>query len=171
MQPGEHVLIHAGAGGVGSLAIQLAKARGAGRVIATASSEEKRELARQLGADETLPSDAGKEEIVAAGGHRVDVVLEMVGGPSFDASLAALAPFGRLITYGMASRVPSTPVQPTQLMLRSVAVIGFWLAYCFRRPEMLASAMEDPLEMTAVGELQPVVGGTYALAEASDLSR
>ena len=169
LQPGESVVVHAGAGGVGSLAIQLAKRWGAGRVIATASSPEKRELCLELGADAAI--DGGAENLKAAieeanGGRKVDVVLEMVGGSTFDASLAALAPFGRLVTYGMAAREQPKLVHPGDLMRRSRAVIGFWLAHCFERPEMLRSAMDDMLDLVARGDLAPVVGGTYPLAEA-----
>ena len=114
---GESVVVHAAAGGVGTVAVQLARAWGAGRVIATASSPEKRDLALSLGADVAV--DPAAEDLTAAlreanGGSRVDVVLEMTGGPVFDASLRALAPFGRLVTYGMASRTPPTPVDPTE---------------------------------------------------------
>ena len=113
LDKGESVVVHAAAGGVGTIAVQLAKAWGAGRVIAVASSDDKRALATELGADVTV--DAGAADLKAAleeanGGRKVDVVLEMVGGPTFDASLAALAPVGRLATFGMASRTPPKPV-------------------------------------------------------------
>ncbi len=166
---GESVVVHAAAGGVGTIAVQLAKAWGAGRVIAVASSEDKRALARELGADVTV--DAGAPDLKAAleeanGGRKVDVVLEMVGGTTFDASLAALAPFGRLATFGMASRTPPGGIDAGALMSRSRAVIGFWLAHCFTRPEMLKGPMDELLSMVADGSLQPVVGGTYALGDA-----
>jgi NADPH:quinone reductase len=169
LQPGESVVVHAAAGGVGTLAVQLAKAWGAGRVIGVASSPEKRDLATSLGADVTV--DAGAPDLKAAleeanGGTKVDVVLEMVGGPTFDASLAALAPFGRLAVFGMASRTPPKPVEPGSLMSRSRAVIGFWLAHCFSRPELLQPQMAELLEMVSDGRLAPVVGGTYPLSEA-----
>jgi NADPH2:quinone reductase len=167
---GESVVVHAAAGGVGTIAVQLAKAWGAGNVIAVASSDDKRELAKELGADVTV--DAGAPDLKAAleeanGGRKVDIVLEMVGGPTFDASLAALAPFGRLAVFGMASRVPPQPVEAGALMSRSRAVLGFWLAHCFTRPEMLAGPMADLLAMVADGSLRPIVGGTYPLSEAS----
>jgi NADPH:quinone reductase len=170
LQPGESVVVHAAAGGVGTLAVQLAKAWGAGRVIGVASSPDKRELATSLGADVTV--DAGADDLKAAleeanGGRKVDVVLEMVGGPTFDASLAALAPFGRLATFGMASRTPPKPVDAGSLMSRSRAVIGFWLAHCFgRATDMLQPQMAELLAMVEAGTLTPVVGGTYPLAEA-----
>ncbi|MCU1590528.1 MAG: NADPH:quinone oxidoreductase family protein [Frankiales bacterium] len=166
---GESVVVHAAAGGVGTIAVQLAKAWGAGNVIAVASSEDKRGLAKELGADVTV--DAGAADLKAAleeanGGRKVDIVLEMVGGPTFDASLAALAPFGRLATFGMASRTPPHPIDAGALMSRSRAVLGFWLAHCFSRPEMLAGPMAELLAMVSEGTLRPIVGGTYPLSEA-----
>jgi NADPH2:quinone reductase len=166
---GESVVIHAAAGGVGTLAIQLAKAWGAGRVIAVASSPDKRELAAGLGADATV--DAGAADLRGAlreanNGAPVDIVLEMVGGPTFDASLAALAPFGRLATFGMAGRTPPTPIDPGALLQGSRAVIGFWLVHCLGRPGMVKEPMRQLLEMVAAGGLAPVVGATYPLADA-----
>ncbi|MEU3463558.1 NADPH:quinone oxidoreductase family protein [Streptomyces sp. NPDC006733] len=167
---GESVVVHAAAGGTGSLAVQLAKSFGAGRVIATASTKDKRDLALELGADVAVDAGAEgmKDRLVEAnGGKKVDIVLEMTGGPVFDASLAALAPFGRLVTYGMASRVPPTPVQAAQLMGRSRAVVGFWLMHCLGRPGMYREPMAELLAMTADGRLKPQVGGVYPLAEAA----
>jgi NADPH2:quinone reductase len=166
---GESVVVHAAAGGVGSLAVQLAKAWGAGRVVATASSPDKRDLALELGADAAV--DPAAEDLTAAlveanGGRRVDVVLEMTGGPVFDASLRALAPFGRLATYGQASRLAPTPIDPGMLMAFSTTVAGFWLAHCVRRPEMLHGPIRELLGMVAGGRLRTVTGGTYPLAQA-----
>ena len=166
---GESVVVHAAAGGVGTLAVQLAKAWGAGTVIGVASSQDKRDLATSLGADVTV--DAGASDLKQAleeanGGRKVDVVLEMVGGPTFDASLAALAPFGRLATFGMASRQPTKAIESGALMSRSRAVVGFWLAHCFSRPEMLGPPMAELLSMVEAGTLKPVVGGSYPLSEA-----
>lgn len=174
LAPGETVVVHAAAGGVGTIAVQLAKAWGAGRVIGVASSPDKRALAEQLGADATV--DAGAEDLKAAleeanGGRKVDVVLEMVGGETFDASLAALAPFGRLATFGMASRRPARPVAPGELMGRSRTVAGFWLAHCFSRPEMLAGPMTELMQLVAEGRLTAVVGGTWPLAQAAEAHR
>jgi len=170
MQPGESVVIHAAAGGVGTLAIQLAKKWGAGNVIAVASSEEKLQLAKDHGADSLVL--AGVDDLKGAleaanGGKKVDIILEMVGGTTFDASLAALAPFGRLATFGMASRTPPKPVNAGDLMSRSRAVIGFWLAHCFGKQDMLQPQMAEMLAMVEDGTLTPLVGGTYALGDAA----
>jgi NADPH2:quinone reductase len=169
MQPGESVVVHAAAGGVGTLAVQLAKHWGAGRVIGTASSEEKRKLAESLGADVTVPADADDMNAAlreANGGKKVDIVLEMVGGPTFDGSLHALAPFGRLIVFGMASRVAPTPIAPNSLMVGSKTVMGFWLVDCMRDLSMLSGPMAELLDLTAQGVLTPIVGATYPLADA-----
>ena len=166
---GESVVVHAAAGGVGTLAVQLGRAFGAGRVIATASSEEKRRLALDLGADVAV--DVTREDLTDAliganEGRRVDVVLEMAGGRVFDASLRALAPFGRLVTYGMASR-EGNRVAAGNLMRHSSAVIGFWLAHCFGRPdELLAAPLRDLFERVGRGDLRVVEGPVYPLSEA-----
>lgn len=172
--PGESVVVHAAAGGVGSLAVQLAREMGAERVIATASTSEKRDLARDLGADVALdpgppagdPDDLRDALLEANGGRPVDIVLEMAGGRVFDASLAALAPFGRLVTYGMASRVLPTPVAPARLIATSRAVVGFWLVRALRLPGGLRPAMDELLDLHRVGRLRALDGGRYPLAEA-----
>ena len=169
LEPGETVVVLAAAGGVGSLAVQLARRWGAGRVIGTASTPEKRALAERLGADVVV--DSGTDDLGAAlreanGGRRVDVVLEMVGGPTFDSCLAAIAPFGRLVTYGMAGRRTARPVEPQQLLATSAAVIGFWLAHCAQREGMLATPVGELLDLAAAGEIEAVVGGTYPLDDA-----
>ena len=167
---GESVVVHAAAGGVGTLAVQLAKRWGAGRVIAVASSEEKRELALSLGADVAIDSRVEDMKVAleeANDGRKVDIVLEMVGGATFDASLAALAPLGRLVTYGMASREAPKQLDPGALLRRSRAVIGFWLAHCFADPSRyLQGPMDEMLAMVSSAQLRPIVGGTYPLSEA-----
>jgi NADPH:quinone reductase len=168
---GESVVVHAAAGGVGSLAVQLAKAWGAGRVIATASSQDKRDLALELGADVAIaPDPDGLTDRIkkANDGKSVDIVLEMTGGTVFDASLAAIAPFGRIVAYGMASREQPKQVAPGALMSKSRTVAGFWLAHCFRDPgRYLAGPMAELTELTSSGKLRPVVGGEYALSDAA----
>jgi NADPH:quinone reductase len=167
---GESVVVHAAAGGVGSLAVQLGHALGAGRVIATASSADKRELALGLGADAAIdPAPEGLTErlVEANGGEPVDVVFEMAGGAVFDASYAALAPFGRIVAYGIASQQPNE-VATGSLLRHSRAVVGFYLFHCLaRRPEMFMEALEDLFARVARGELHAVVGHTYALGDAA----
>ncbi|MGI8666131.1 MAG: quinone oxidoreductase family protein [Jatrophihabitans sp.] len=171
---GESVVVHAAAGGVGTIAVQLATLWGAGRVIATASSPAKRQLALDLGADVAV--DSAGTDLTAAlkeanAGKGVDIVLEMTGGTVFDQSLAALAPFGRLVTYGMAGRQDPTPIEATNLMAHSSAVIGFWLAHTARRPGMLAEAATDLFELILAGKLRPVIGATYRLDGVAEAHR
>jgi NADPH2:quinone reductase len=154
--------------------VQLARELGAGRVVATASTSEKRDLARDLGADVALdagPADGSADDLRAAlldanEGKPVDVVLEMTGGSVFDGSLAALAPFGRLVTFGAASRVPSRPVPAQLLMKTSRSVVGFWLVHALRLPGGLRPAMEDLLDLVRSGRLRVLPGGRYPLEEA-----
>ena len=170
---GETVVIHAAAGGVGTIAIQLAKMWGA-KVIASTSSPAKSELAKKLGADETI--DANSDDLAAAilaanGGKPVDLILEMVGGKTFDASLAVLAPFGRLITYGMASRTPPSSINPAVLMGGSKTITGFWLSHCFGKKELMNDVIAELFQLVVDGKLRPVIGSTFPLSQAADAHR
>ena len=163
----ESVVVVSGAGGVGSLAVQLAKPFGAGRVIATASTQEKRDLAVSLGADVAVDpaADDLKGALIEANeGKQVDVVLEMSGGRVFAESAEALAPFGRIVAYGIASREQNT-LETGRLMRKSRAVVGFWLMHCLGRREMIEQPLADLFDRTARGELKPQVGETYALSD------
>jgi NADPH2:quinone reductase len=166
---GESVVVGSAAGGVGSLAVQLARPMGAGRVIATASSEEKRALALELGADAAVDGDgeglAGRLR-EANGGEDVDIVLDLAGGRVFEEGMAALARFGRMVTYGIASREQNT-IRTGALMRRSQAVVGFWIFDCLRRPGMFEEALADLFGRVARVELRVVVGATYGLGEAA----
>ena len=167
VQTGETVVVHAAAGGVGTIAIQLAKLWG-GKVIAVTSSDSKSALATSLGADVVVDSTHEKlgEAIRAAnGGKRVNLVLEMVGGKTFDDSLEILAPFGRLVTYGMASRVAPSMIQPASLMGGSKTITGFWLQHCFGKKEMMNDVIEQLFALVAEGKLKPIIGGTYPLSQ------
>jgi NADPH:quinone reductase len=167
VREGESVVVGSAAGGVGSLAVQLGAPLGAGRVIATATSEDKRALA--LGADAAVDGAAEglTERLLAAnGGEPVDVVFEMAGGDVFDASFDALAHFGRIVVCGIASEKRNHP--STGAMLRySRAVVGFYLFHCLDRPQMFAQALADLMERAARGELRVVVGSTYPLEDAA----
>ncbi len=170
---GESVVVQAAGGGTGTLAVQLAKRYGAGRVIALASTAEKRDLATRLGADAAV--DSRSDDLAAAireanGGDQVDVVLEMAGGAAFDACLSALAPFGRLVSFGIASRQPNE-VMTQKLMRTSRAVVGFWLVHLFRRPDLLEQGITELLEAVGSGKLEVVIGATYGLSDVADAHR
>jgi NADPH:quinone reductase len=166
LEPGESIVVEAAAGGTGSLAVQLAK-RAGGRVIALASSEEKRDLARRLGADVAVDSRAEdlREAILAANGGEVDAVLEMTGGETFDACLRLLAPFGRLVTFGIASR-EQNQVATGHLMRNSRAVIGFWVVHLLPCRDLVGAMVADLFEAITSDQLEVVIGGVYPLSEA-----
>jgi NADPH2:quinone reductase len=166
---GESVVVHGAAGGVGSLAVQLGHQLGAGRVVATASSEPKRELALELGADAAVdPAAEGLTErlIEANRGRPVDVVFEMSGGEVFDASYRALAPFGRIVAYGIATNEPNQ-VSTGSLLRHSRAVVGFYLFHCLGRAGMFAEALADLFARAEDGLLKVIVGHTYPLDQAA----
>ncbi|MCW3067903.1 MAG: Alcohol dehydrogenase zinc-binding domain protein [Solirubrobacterales bacterium] len=166
---GESVVVHGAAGGVGSLAVQLGHSLGAGPVIATASSEEKRALTLELGADVAIdPDPDGLTErlIEANAGRPVDVVFEMSGGEVFDASYRALAPFGRIVAYGIATGQPNK-VSTGSLLRNSRSVVGFYLFHCLERPGMFAEALSELFARAARGELKAIVGHTYPLGQAA----
>jgi NADPH2:quinone reductase len=167
LQEGETIVVEAAGGGTGTLAVQLAK-RAGGRVIGLASSEEKRELATRLGADATVDSRADdlREAILEANeGREVDAVLEMTGGATFEACLRTLAPFGRLVLFGIASREPND-VNTGHLLRHSRAVIGFWLMQLIPRRDEIAAMIADLVGAVASGELEVVIGDVYPLSEA-----
>jgi NADPH:quinone reductase len=168
IEPGESIVVEAAAGGTGSLAVQIAKRAGA-RVIALASSEEKRSFVESLGADASVDSraeDLGAAIREANGGERVDAVLHMSGGDAFDAELGVLAPLGRMVVFGIASR-EQREVSTAGLLRGSKAVIGFWLAHLLMRRDLLAPMIGDLLGAVARGELEVTIGGVYPLSEAA----
>src|SRR3954469_20522232 len=157
IRSGETVVVHSAAGGARSLAVQLAKPMGAGRVIASASSPEKRELVAALGADaviDSAPEDMTERLTGANGGRPVDVVFDMAGGPVFEQSAEALGPFGRIVVYGIASR-EQNDLRTGRLMRKSRGVVGFWLMHCLERPEaMMKEPLRDLFERAARGEIE-----------------
>jgi NADPH2:quinone reductase len=169
LKAGETVVVHAAAGGVGSVAIQLAKMWGA-KTIGVASSQSKRSLAQSLGADEVV--DATVENLgdaikAANSGKRVNLILEMVGGETFDESLEILAPFGRLVTYGMASRTAPSLIQPASLMGGSKTISGFWLSHCFGKKELMNDVIEQLFKLIQDEKLKPVIGAVFPLSQAN----
>jgi NADPH:quinone reductase len=152
------VLVHAGSGGVGCAAIQLAKNRGA-RVIATASSEEKRAFARRAGADEAIGYDDVDD-------LRVDVVIDPVGGEVFTRSLPLLNPLGAIVAVGFAGGLWQDP-SVQWLVGRNVSVVGVYLGRLMKlRPQLVKDAAEELLAMWARGEIDPLVGATFPLGDA-----
>ncbi len=168
VEQGETVVVEAAGGGTGTLSVQLAKRAGA-KVIGLASSEEKRALVERLGADATVDSRAEdlKEAILTAnGGEKVDAVLHMSGGDAFDAELSALAPLGRMVVFGVASR-EQRDVSTAALLRGSKSVIGFWLVHLLGRRDLVAPMIGELFGAVARGELEVTIGGVYPLSEAA----
>lgn len=167
VKAGQTVVIPAAAGGLGSIAVQLAKQQGA-KVVALASTKEKRQFVQELGADAVVDSTSEDltEEIKAAAGGPVQVALEMTGGQTFHAVLSALAPRGRLAVYGYASG-QTTDVSTKVLMEQSITVAGFWLPHLYSDRNALRTSMEALFGAVQSGALRPVLGQVYPLGEAA----
>ncbi|MFI2783799.1 zinc-binding alcohol dehydrogenase family protein [Streptomyces sp. ALB3] len=158
LRPGESVVVHSAAGGVGSLAVQLAREFGAGRVLAQVSTPAKERLVLDLGADAVITYPLAE---------KADVVLDAVGGDLFDRALDSLASFGRLVSYGNAARTGFTPVDPARLGRLNASVVGFWLRPALAAPGAVGGPLKELFALVAEGRLKPVTGGSYPLAEAS----
>ena len=168
IEPGETIVVEAAAGGTGTFAVQIAKRAGA-KVIGLASSEGKRELVLGLGADACVDSraenlaDAIRE---ANGGERVDAVLHMSGGDAFDAEMGVLAPRGRMVVFGIASR-EQRDVSTAALLRGSKTVVGFWLVHLLARRDLALPMIGELVGAVAAGELRATVGGVYPLSDAA----
>ena len=164
LEPGATVLVHAAAGGVGSAAVQLAKHYGC-HVVATASSEQKRAFARELGADETYGYDDFAERV------RADVVLDPVGGELVSPSLNVLRPLGAFVALGYAGGFWQE-VNPALLVGRNIGLLGFYLGRLMRfAPDVVRAATEELVQLWHSGAVKPVVGATFPLAQAGDAQR
>ena len=164
LEPGQTVLVHAGSGGVGTAAIQVARHLGA-RVVATASTEEKRRFCVELGAEEAYGYDEFAEAV------KPDLVLDPVGGELFATSVGILAPLGTVVGIGYAGGWWEE-LNPALLVGRNVGIQGFYLGRLMaRRPDVVAMAVGELLELWGTGAIKPVVGAEYPLAEAADAHR
>jgi NADPH2:quinone reductase len=160
----ETVLIHAGAGGVGTAAVQIAKLLGL-RVIVTASTGEKRAKVIALGADAAASyEDFEAVTLELTKGRGPDICLESIGGDVFRRSLAFLPALGRLVVYGAAGKDPQ-PIDTLKLFFRSQAVLGFHLSALFERRDLLASSLATLLQWIGEGKLRIQIGHTFSLAE------
>ena len=170
VEEGDSVVVHSAAGGVGSLAVQIGHPLGAARVIAVASSEEKRRLALELGADIAIDSQVEglTERLIEANrGNQVDVVFDMAGGETFERSYRALAHFGRIVVCGIASQEPNH-ISSGSLLRHSRSLVGFYLFHCLERPGMFTEALRDLFMRAAAGEVKAHVGATYPLERAAE---
>lgn len=166
VRPGETVLVHGAAGGVGTATLQVARGLGA-RTIAVVSTDEKAAFAKAAGADETVLFDGFKDAVAElTGGKGVDVVLDVVGGSAFTDSLRSLAPQGRLLVVGFAAGEGIPEVKVNRLLLNNIDVRGVgWGAYAFVRPGYLQEQWTQLVPMIESGAVKPPVGKVYPLEE------
>jgi NADPH2:quinone reductase len=169
---GESVLIHAAAGGVGSVAVQLARQFGAGKIIGTVGNMSKADYARECGADVVLSAgDFVQGTRDATNGAGVDVILVSVAGAGFPTSMDVLAPFGRYVNYGNAGGAPGS-VKTNELHANNRSVIGYSSGhYRANRPEALRSAVAETYSAIGDKKLKVPVSKTYPMKEAADAHR
>ena len=161
LEKGRTVLVHAAAGGVGTAAIQVARALDA-NVVAAAGSTEKLELCRELGAQEAYVYDELPDDL------RVDVVVDPVGGELFEAAVGRLRPLGQLVAIGYAGGL-WPELQPAQLVGRNVGVQGVYIGRLLRHaPDVIAAATRELLELWGSRRIRPVVGAELPLAEVEE---
>ncbi len=168
LQAGETLLVHAGAGGVGSAAIQVGKAAGA-TVIATAGSDEKTAVCIQLGADHAInykTQDFSEEVKTITGGRGADVIFDPVGGDVYDRSTKCIAFEGRIVIVGFTSgRIPQAAAN--HVLVKNYSVVGLhWGLYSKRAPELLPAATSALMDLYASGKIKPLISARVPLAEA-----
>lgn len=172
LQPGETMLVTGAGGSVGLSAVELGRLMGA-RVIAAASSEEKLELCRQRGADETINYATEDLKVRAkelTDGQGVNVVYDCVGGDKAEQALRAIAWEGRFLVIGFTAGIPSIPLNLT--LLKSCQIVGvFYGAMTMREPQRAAQIADDLVGMVATGQLQPHVAERYPLERAGEALR
>jgi NADPH2:quinone reductase len=168
LQPGETLLVHAGAGGVGSAAIQLGKASGA-TVIATAGSDAKVDICRELGADHAVnykTQDFVEEVKKITGGRGADVVFDPVGGDVYDRSTKCIAFEGRIVIVGFTSgRIPQAAAN--HVLIKNYSVVGLhWGLYSKRAPQLIPPATKALFDLFEAGKIKTYIGTRLPLSEA-----
>lgn len=167
IQSGESVLIQGAAGGVGSLAVQIAKAMGAQTVFGTASTESRRAFVRSLGADYAISYDTPQwpERVLElTEGRGVDVILETIGGEVFDQNFECLAMLGRCVVVG-STRGSGEALAPRRLMAKAQTLTGMYLPMFFQRPTLIREALQFLADGVSGGVIRPVTGATLPLSE------
>lgn len=174
LQAGETVLIHAAAGGVGSLAVQVARAMGAGRIIGTVGSEAKMAYAASLGATDVInyrTEDFSARVMELTDGKGADLILDSVAGETFSRSVSCLADFGRIVVFGQSGGEPGT-VDTTRLFKTNRSVLGYSSGHRRRhRPEELRPVVERFLDLLRSGSVRVDIGASFPLEQAADAHR
>jgi NADPH:quinone reductase len=168
LRPGESVLVHAAGSGVGALAVQIARILGAGKIIATASTKQKRDFALSLGADVAIDYNAAgwtDEVLKETGGKGVDILLESLGGEIFEQNFACLAPFGRYLVFGSTQGI-GKPFEARRLMTKCQTITGLYLPFIYSRPDIIREGLSFMVEHCRIGDLTAKVDAQLPLAEA-----
>lgn len=177
LQKGEGVLIHAAAGGVGTIAGQIARHLGAGLVMGTVSSPQKAAYASKFGYDTVVLYDEFEQRVrELTNGHGVDIVLEAVGEPIRSKSLSILAPFGRLVIFGNASdnagKVQSMPLEPGDFLTENKAIMGYSIGTLSQSaPHLLAMTVHRALDLVAQSQVKIDITDILPLSQASEAHR
>jgi NADPH2:quinone reductase len=170
LRPGESVLVHGAAGGVGNLAVQIAKVLGAATVIGTASSDSRRAFVLSRGADHAIAYDSPHwpESVLSlTDGKGVDVILETIGGDVFEENFACLGMLGRCVVIG-STRGPGEPVAPRRLMAKAQTLTGVYLPSFFQRPDLIQRGLRFLKDGIGQGLIRPWVAATFPLSRAAD---
>lgn len=173
IKPGDNVLIEGAAGGVGSFAIQLARLYGAGKIIAAASTPEKRAKAESLGADASVDytqPDWSQEVLRLTDGKGVDIVIETAGGKVLNEALQAMAPYGRMVFLGQSSG-ESAAVDPWSLTVKNHSVIGFYIGAYLADGQLLMTTVGELFNFVGSGQLKIQVGTVLPLSQAAEAHR
>src|ERR1700738_3440066 len=168
--PGQTVIVHSAAGGVGIAAVQIARAAGA-QVIGTVSSDDKMDLVRKYGASDVInytTHDFAAEGMRITNGRGVDLILDAVGKPTFEKGLGCLAPFGHLILYGSAGGAPDPIDLRRHLFAKSLKVSGFVVPMVYGMHEIHRRGLDAVFQLAREDRLTILIGKTFPLAEASD---
>jgi NADPH2:quinone reductase len=172
MTPGQTVLVHSAAGGVGIVAMQIAKAAGA-RVIGTVSSDSKIAIAKEYGADEVInyeTHDLAEEALRLTDGKGIDLNLDAVGKPTFEKGIKCAAPFGHVILYGRAGGPPDK-LDPMRLFEKAVKVSGFILFTASGQSHLMKEGTASCFRLMREGKLKMLVGKSYPLEQAAEAHR
>jgi NADPH:quinone reductase len=169
LQAGETVLIHAAAGGVGSVAGQLARTLGARRVLGTVGSTQKIASAQSSGYDQVFLREGFVESIRSVTeGRGVDIVLDAAGEPTRSQSLSLLAPFGRMVHFGNASGNPDIPIAPGTLLAGNKGVLGYSLSNLRQdNPKHLVATAQRAIDLLMTGQIHIAIADTLPLEQAA----
>ncbi|WP_129782477.1 quinone oxidoreductase family protein [Peristeroidobacter soli] len=167
------VIVHAGAGGLGSAALQLCRAARVKLLIATAGTGERGQFARELGADHVATYENFAEVVGdLTGGRGADLILDSIGGTVFDRSIAALAPFGRLVSVGATSAEAAGRLRLSELWRKSITVAGLHLSrWAAERPARVIEIRQRILNLLQRNEIRPLVGEVYGAERFQDAYR